>query len=181
MSNADRMEELESRIEADHEDDAVVELAGAAEVEQDMEVDPFADYPNPLALDAAEGMSVDTSPDGPTLTPEPEEDDLTPVLTEGGTCQNPKILLGSGPTPDETPAGAPGDKGYDASIAWDVDRQESGWDGVQFFQYRTFFSGTVGDNVLGFKRAVIFDSAGRLAKVGIELQETLFETGPCHG
>ncbi len=82
-----------------------------------------------------------------------------------GTHENPKVLGGSGETADIE--------------EWDVDNQETGYDGVQFKALRLYWSGNSGDPVYQFVRTPTYDSIGRLVAVSAEVRSVAFDTGPC--
>lgn len=82
-----------------------------------------------------------------------------------GTHENPKVLGGSGETAD--------------TEEWDVDNQETGYDGVEFKALRLYWSGNSGDPVYQFIRTPTYDSIGRLVAVSAEVRSVAFDTGPC--
>jgi len=82
-----------------------------------------------------------------------------------GTHENPKVLGGSGETAD--------------TEEWDVDNQETGYDGVEFKALRLYWSGNSGDPVYQFIRTPTYDSIGRLVAVSAEVRTVAFDTGPC--
>ncbi|MCK4625175.1 MAG: hypothetical protein KAV00_07690 [Phycisphaerae bacterium] len=82
-----------------------------------------------------------------------------------GTHENPKVLAGSGETAD--------------TEEWDVDNQETGYDGVEFKALRLYWSGNSGDPVYQFIRTPTYDSIGRLVAVSAEVRSVAFNTGPC--
>lgn len=82
-----------------------------------------------------------------------------------GTHENPKVLGGSGATAD--------------TEEWDVDNQETGYDGVEFKVLRLYWSGNSGDPVYQFIRTPTYDSIGRLVAVSAEVRSVAIDTGPC--